>query len=71
MALAVLAAGGLRAVLPAQLRAGDSRWLAAVIVFALLAALIIGDPGRIDRDATWLRVPTGPQGNGRTARTRA
>jgi hypothetical protein len=59
MALAVLAAGGLRAVLPAQLRAGDSRWLVAVIVFVLLAALIIGDPGRIDRDAGWLRVLTG------------
>jgi hypothetical protein len=59
MALAVLAAGGLRAVLPAQLRAGDSRWLVAVVVFALLAALIIGDPGRIDRDAAWLRVLTG------------
>jgi hypothetical protein len=59
MALAVLAAGGLRAVLPAQLRAGDSRWLVAAVVFALLAALIIGDPGRIDRDAAWLRVLTG------------
>jgi hypothetical protein len=59
MALAVLVAGGLRAVLPAQLRAGDSRWLVAVIVFALLAALIVGDPGRIDRDASWLRILTG------------
>jgi hypothetical protein len=54
MALAVLVAGGLRTVLPAQLRAGESRWLVAVIVFALLAALILGDPGRIDRDAGWL-----------------
>jgi hypothetical protein len=59
MALAVLVAGGLRTVLPAQLRAGDSRWLVAVIVFALLAALILGDPGRIDRDAGWLRALTG------------
>jgi hypothetical protein len=59
MALAVLVAGGLRAVLPAQLRAGDARWMVAVIVIALLAALIIGDPGRIDRDSTWLRVLTG------------
>jgi hypothetical protein len=59
MALAVLIAGGLRAVLPAQLRAGDSRWLVAVIVFGLLAALIVGDPGRIDRDAGWLRILTG------------
>jgi hypothetical protein len=59
MALAVLAAGGLRAVLPAQLRIGDARWMVAVVVLALLAALIIGDPGRIDRDSTWLRVLTG------------
>jgi len=59
MALAVLVAGGLRAVLPAQLRAGDSRWLVAVVVLALLGALIIGDPGRIDRDAAWLRGLTG------------
>ena len=27
MALAVLAAGALRAILPAQLRAGDARWV--------------------------------------------
>lgn len=59
MALAVLAAGGLRAVLPVQLRAGDARWVSIVIALVLLAALIIGDPGRIDRDSTWLRVLTG------------
>lgn len=59
MALAVLAAGGLRAVLPAQIRAGDARWLFLVVVLALLAALIIGDPGRIDRQLRWLRVLTG------------
>jgi hypothetical protein len=59
MALAVLAAGGLRAVLPVQLRAGDARWVVAVVVFLLLTALILGDPGRIDRDALWLRVLTG------------
>ena len=38
MALAVLAAGGLRAVLPAQLRAGDSRWLVAAVVVAYVAS---------------------------------
>jgi hypothetical protein len=59
MALAVLAAGGLRAVLPPALRSGDARWAFVVVVFALLAILIIGDPGRIDRDSTWLRALTG------------
>jgi hypothetical protein len=59
MALAVLAAGGLRAALPAQLRSGDARWALIVVLVTLLAVLVIGDPGRIDRDSTWLRVLTG------------
>jgi hypothetical protein len=59
MALAVLAAGSLRAVLPTQLRAGDARWALILILVVLLAVLVIGDPGRIDRDSTWLRVATG------------
>jgi hypothetical protein len=64
MALAVLAAGALHAVLPTQLRQlppellGDSRWWYLVVVAVLLAALIIGDPGRIDRPSPWLRVLT-------------
>jgi hypothetical protein len=59
MALAVLAAGGLRAVLPPALRNGDARWVFVLVVFALLAILVIGDPGRIDRDSSWLRAGTG------------
>ena len=59
MALAVLAAGALRAVLPAQLRTGDARWLFVLILVVLLGIIIIGDPGRIDRDSTWLRILTG------------
>jgi hypothetical protein len=59
MALAVLAAGGLRAALPPELRTGDARWAFIVVILILLAAMIIGDPGRIDRDSTWLRVLTG------------
>ncbi len=59
MALAVLTAGGLRAVLPAQLRNGDARWVFILVVFALLAILVIGDPGRIDRDSARLRAGTG------------
>jgi hypothetical protein len=59
MALAVLAAGGLRAALPSQLRDHDARWALIVVLVTLLAVLVIGDPGRIDRDSTWLRVLTG------------
>ena len=59
MALAVLAAGALRAVLPTQLRAGDARWVLVLVLAVLLAVLVVGDPGRIDRDSTWLRVATG------------
>src|SRR6266705_4007493 len=58
MALAVLAAAGLRAALPAQLRSGDARWAFIVVVVVLLAILVIGDPGRIDRDSAWLRAFT-------------
>jgi hypothetical protein len=58
MALAVVATGVLRAALPSQLRNGDARWLFLIVV-GLLLTLIIGDPGRIDRDVRWLRVLTG------------
>ena len=58
MASAVLAAGVLRATLPADLRAKDMSWLLAVFVVGVLVVLMIGDPGRIDRQATWLRVLT-------------
>jgi hypothetical protein len=59
MAVAVMAAAGLRAALPSQLRDGDARWAFAAIVAVLLGVLVIGDPGRIDRDSSWLRVMTG------------
>jgi len=54
MALAVVATGLLRAALPHELRNGDAAWLFLVFLLILLAALIIGDPGRIDRDRPWL-----------------
>jgi hypothetical protein len=59
MALAVIAAGVLRAVLAPQLRTGDARWVFIVVLAVLLSVIIVGDPGRIDRDSTWLRVLTG------------
>lgn len=58
MALAVLAAGGLRGVLPPQLRAGDARWVLIAVLVVLLGVLVVGDPGRIDRDSAWLRALT-------------
>jgi hypothetical protein len=59
MAVAVLAAGGLRGVLPPALRNGDTRWAFVAVVVVLLGILVIGDPGRIDRDSAWLRIMTG------------
>ena len=56
MAAAVLLAGALRLFLPTQLRLttrGRDSGAAGPMV-----ALIAGDPGRIDRQATWLRVLT-------------
>ncbi len=58
MALAVLAAGALRAILPAQLRTGEARCVLPLVLVVLLATLIVGDPGRIHRNSTWLRVTT-------------
>ena len=58
MALAVLTAAALRLTLPAALRFNDVSWLLGVFVVGCLAVLMIGDPGRIDRQATWLHVLT-------------
>jgi hypothetical protein len=52
MALAVLAATLMRLGLPSPYR---SHWPFAVVEVLLLAALIIGDPGRIDRTSPVLR----------------
>jgi hypothetical protein len=54
MAAAVLVTGLLRATLPHELRNGDAAWLFLAILVLLLGALVIGDPGRIDRDRPWL-----------------
>jgi hypothetical protein len=55
MAAAVLAAIALTAVLPDSERAGP-RWLLPVIEGLLLIALVVGDPGKIDRRSRTLRV---------------
>ena len=58
VALAILAAAVLHVALPAKYRVNPP-WLAPAVLLGLLAALIIGDPGRIDRQKTWLRILTG------------
>jgi len=58
MAAAILAAGVLRYTLPVSLRVHDASWLLAFLIVVMLAVLIIGDPGAIDRQSTWLRVMT-------------
>jgi hypothetical protein len=58
MAMAVLLTGLLRTTLPAQLRLNEARPVLFVVLLVLVAVLILADPGRIDRQATWLRVLT-------------
>ena len=54
VATAIIVVAGLHAVLPTQYRTRPV-WLLPAVVLALLAVLIIGDPGRIDRQKAWLR----------------
>jgi hypothetical protein len=58
VALAILVTAGLLVALPARYRVHPT-WLVPVVLVALLAVLIIGDPGRIDRQKPWLRIVTG------------
>jgi hypothetical protein len=56
--LAIAAAAVLHVALPAKYRVNPP-WVAPTVLLGLLAVLIIGDPGRIDRQRAWLRVVTG------------
>ena len=58
VALAILATAGLHVALPAPYRV-NPRWVVPVVLLVLLTVLIIGDPGRIDRQKPWLRVVIG------------
>jgi hypothetical protein len=58
VAAAIVAAVILHLALPAKYRTNPP-WLAPAVMLVLLAVLIAGDPGRIDRKKPWLRVVTG------------
>jgi hypothetical protein len=57
VALVIIAAALLHVALPAQYRVNPT-WVVPVVMLGLLAALVIGDPGRIDQRKTWLRIVT-------------
>ena len=58
MAAAIVTAGLLRWTLPSELRVSDAPWLLGTLIVITLAVLIVGDPGSIDRQSTWLRILT-------------
>ena len=60
MALAVLAVGVLSLFIPDNFRIAEGTAIAyPVMLLVFLGILIIGDPGRIDREVRWLRTTTG------------
>ena len=58
MAAAVVLTGVMRSALPSELRLRDGRGLFLAAEIVLVVVLIVGDPGRIDRQARWLRIMT-------------
>jgi hypothetical protein len=57
IAAAIIVVAGLHVALPARYRVQPA-WLVPTVLLVLLAVLIIGDPGRIDRQKAWLRIIT-------------
>lgn len=57
MLTAVLAIGVLHAFLPADFKL-TAPWTFQAVLLGFVTVLVIGDPGRIDRRRTWLRVTT-------------
>ena len=56
--MAIVVVAGLHIALPARYRVQPG-WVVPAVLLALLAVLIAGDPGRIDRQKAWLRITTG------------
>ncbi len=59
MVVAVLVAELLHLTLPSDIRSLAQVWVYPVIGVGLLLVLAVGDPGRIDKPALWLRIVTG------------
>lgn len=60
MAVAVLATGALYLFIPGDFQMSvGTRYGYPVLLVVLLGILVVGDPGRIDRQSGWLRVVTG------------
>ena len=57
VAAAIIVVAGLHVALPARYRVQPA-WLIPTVLLVLLVVLIIGDPGRIDRQKAWLRIIT-------------
>jgi hypothetical protein len=57
VALAIAVVAGMHVALPTQYRVHPV-WVVPVVLLVLITVLIVGDPGRIDRQRTWLRVVT-------------
>ena len=55
VALAIIVVAGLHVILPIRYRVQPA-WVVPVVLLVLLAVLIAGDPGRIDRQNRWLRI---------------
>jgi hypothetical protein len=58
VALAIVVTVALHVALPAKYRVNPA-WVLPVVLLGLLAAVVIGDPGRIDRQKRWLRITIG------------
>ena len=58
-ALAILAVGVLFLLVPSDFRLSDAAtFIYPLLLLVLLTLLVIGDPGRIDREVPWLRIVT-------------
>ena len=57
VALAIIVVAFLHVILPARYRVQPA-WVVPAVLLTLLAVLIAGDPGRIDRQNIWLRIVT-------------
>jgi len=58
VATAIIIVALLHVALPARYRVQPA-WLLPTVLLGLLIVLIVGDPGRIDRQKAWLRIVTG------------